>query len=195
MIEIALIRHGPTSWNEAKRLQGRADVPLSDNGRRKVSGWRLPAELHGFDWVASPLTRAQQTAALLGLAPATEPLLIEMDWGAWEGHTHTELATRYGEEFRARAAKGIDLRPHEGESPREVRARVAAWLDRVAPSGRPTGAVTHQGIVRAMLSLATGWEMIGPPPVEMDWASVHVFRAASGTAVEIARLNWSLEAS
>jgi len=88
---------------------------------------------------------------------------------------------------------GIDLRPHNGESPREVRGRVESWLMRVAADGAPFGAVAHQGIIRAALSLATGWEMVGPPPYEMDWASVHVFAIDGKGNVEIDRLNISLE--
>jgi probable phosphoglycerate mutase len=193
MIEVALIRHGPTGWNEQKRLQGRADQPLSEAGRAAVAGWRLPEEFRDHVWHVSPLQRAAETARLLGIAGTVEHAIVEMDWGAWEGQTREELIARYGDEFKLRARRGIDLRPHDGESPREVRDRIAAWLDGVVGRGRPAGAVTHQGVIRAMLSLATGWEMVGPPPFEMDWSSVHVFHAAPGGRVAIARLNVSLE--
>ena len=98
-----------------------------------------------------------------------------------------------GERFRNRTARGIDMRPHGGESPRDVRSRVAEWVKRVAETGRPTGAVTHQGVIRAAISLATGWNMLHPPPEKMDWASVHLFEIADDGAVTIARLNISLE--
>ena len=81
-----------------------------------------------------------QTAALLGLDCATEPDIKEMNWGAWEGHTRAELDRKYGGEVARRAALGLDLRPHDGETPRELRDRVSRWLKRVAASARPTGA-------------------------------------------------------
>lgn len=193
MTPIALIRHGPTDWNEQKRLQGRADRPLSDAGRQKVGTWRLPEEFHGFDWYASPLTRARETARLLDIEFEIEHSIVEMDWGAWEGFTRDELLAKYGQEMTRRTALGLDLRPHDGETPREVRDRFAEWASAVAGRGRPTGAVAHQGIIRAALSLATGWEMVGKPPVKMDWASVHVFTVKVDGAVEISRLNVSLE--
>ena len=62
MTLVALIRHGPTEWNEERRLQGRADRPLSAAGRARVAGWRVPGEYRDFEWVASPLKRARQTA-------------------------------------------------------------------------------------------------------------------------------------
>lgn len=192
MTPIALIRHGPTLWNEQKRLQGQADVPLSPDGHATVSGWRLPEEFTGYHWVASPLTRAQQTAGYLGLTVQTEPAIVEMDWGKWEGRTGAELREMYGDEFQRRADMGLDLRPDGGESPRDVRNRVEEWVDRVAASGRPTGAVAHQGIIRAMISLATGWDMTRKPPHDMDWASVHLFVVADDRTVTIDRLNISL---
>ena len=195
MISVAVIRHGPTDWNEQKRIQGRADRRLSPTGRERVATWSVPSELDHFDWVASPLTRAVETAGLLGLTCRPEPLLVEMDWGEWEGKTRDELIAEYGDEFEHRAAKGIDLRPHEGESPREVRERVRQWLDGVVGRGQPAGAVCHQGVIRALMSLATGWNMINKPPHKLDWAAAHLFVAYDDGRVEIDRLNVSLESS
>ncbi len=195
MTPIAFIRHGPTDWNEVHRLQGLADNPLSAAGTAKVAAWRLPDEFRDWDWVASPLTRAQQTARALGIAFRVEQQVREMDWGAWEGHTREELIARYGDAFHDRAAKGLDLRPDGGETPREVRGRVAGWIAATAERGRPAGAVAHQGIIRAALSLATGWEMVGKPPVKMDWAAVHVFAAGRDGTLHVERLNISLESA
>jgi probable phosphoglycerate mutase len=189
---IAVIRHGPTDWNEAKRLQGRADRLLSDGGRAEVAAWTVPSEFRDYDWHCSPLSRARQTADLLGLSYRVEKALVEMDWGAWEGKTHRELVAEYGREFLDRAAQGIDLRPHDGESPREVRGRVHAWARSVAQRRKPSGAVCHQGVIRALLSLATGWEMIGEPPHRLDWSSMHVFEIGPDGGVGIGRLNISL---
>ena len=193
MTPIALIRHGPTDWNAEHRLQGQTDRPLSDEGRETVSGWTVPDTYRAFEWVASPLSRATETAEILSLDIVRhEPAIIEMDWGAWEGRTRTELDEIYGDEVSKRAAMGLDLRPHDGESPRDVRTRVAAWAQNIAAAGTPTGAVCHQGIIRAALSLATGWSMVGKPPVKMDWASVHLFRAHADGTFEIDEMNVSL---
>ena len=59
-------------------------------------------------------------------------------------------------------------------------------------TGVPTGAVCHQGVIRAALSLATDWEMVVKPTQKMDWASVHVFNAHADGTLEIAELNISL---
>jgi len=192
-MRLALIRHAPTEWNEQRRLQGQADVPLSEAGRSTAAGWSVPARFASYQWVASPLRRAVETATLLDLEFETERAIIEMDWGAWEGHTIEELRGIYGDEVEQRTRKGIDLRPHDGESPREVRERVRQWLTDIAPANQATGAVTHQGIIRAVISLATGWDMIRPPPYKMNWSSVHLFEVGENAAVEISELNISLE--
>ena len=192
VVPVALIRHGPTVWNEQKRLQGRADIPLSPDGLAAVRRWRVPEAFAGFEWLASPLSRAAQTAALLDLDAAAEPAIVEMHWGDWDGHTHAELQQKYGDGFRGRAGAGLDLRPPGGESLREVRRRAQGWLAEVAARGRPTGAVTHQVVIRAVLSLATGWTMEGAPPHALDWASMHLFTVAADGTVSIDRLNISL---
>jgi broad specificity phosphatase PhoE len=192
MISLALIRHGPTVWNEQKRLQGQTDIPLSPDGLKRVEGWSLPTEFSNFKWFASPLTRAQQTAELLGLTVETEPSIIEMHWGDWEGQTGKELKEKLGDEFIRRQKMGIDLRPDDGESPRDVRDRVGEWVSRIAKTGVHTGAVAHLGIIRAMVSLATGWDMIKPPAEKIEWDAVQLFSVDADGNVEIDQLNISL---
>jgi len=195
MTRIALIRHGPTDWNRARRIQGRTDIPLGDDGRAVVASWRLPPEIEGFDWIASPLARAVETAQALGVPMpiATDPRLVEMDWGAWEGLTLAELRARFGDVMRANEARGLDFRPAGGESPRDVQARVGDWLADVAERGRPVAAVVHKGVLRAVYALATGWDMMTRPPDEVEWGAIHFFAVAADGTPAVERLNVPLD--
>jgi len=176
MTRLALIRHAMSEWNERGLIQGRADPPLSAQGADAVLSWRLPAELAAFDWVASPLLRARETARLLlGREAAVEPALIEMAWGEWEGRSLAALRAELGPALAANEARGLDFRPPGGESPREVEARLLPWLARVAAAGRATAAITHKGVIRAALGLATGWDFLGRPPVRLAAARAQLF--------------------
>ncbi len=87
-----VLRHGQTDWNVQARLQGSTDIPLNDTGRAQA---RLAAELlDGLGItriVASPLSRALETAQIvgdrLGLEPSIDGRLIERNFGLFEGLT------------------------------------------------------------------------------------------------------------
>jgi broad specificity phosphatase PhoE len=192
---IAFVRHGPTDWNREHRLQGRADIPLSDAGRAEVLGWRLPACLADIPWRVSPLRRAIETAELLGLATLeTDRRLIEMDWGEWEGRRVADLRRDLGEAMTLNEARGLDMLPPDGESPRQVQDRLRPFLRSLCDGPPLTGAVSHKGVIRALLALATGWDMRGKPEVRLDWRAVHVFSVDREGRLAPHRLNLPLTA-
>ncbi len=188
-VRLTLLRHGPTDWSAARRLQGRVDRPLSAAGRAAVQSWRLPAAVAGAAALTSPLARARETAALLGLDAAVEPRLIEAGWGAWEGRRLADIARDPTARLAERERDGLDFRPPGGESARDIQRRVAPLLAEIAAAGRPVLAVTHKGVVRAIYALATGWDMLGPPPHRLAEAACHHFCLRSGGGVAIEALN------
>lgn len=187
---LVLLRHGATDWNAAGRLQGRADIGLSDAGRTALAGRSVPAAFRDRDWYVSPLRRAQDTAALLGLTPRIEPALIEMDWGQYEGCTLPELRAAYGDAFTANEDRGLDLQPPGGESPRQVQQRLLPWL-RSLPAD--AGAVAHKGIIRAILALAFDWPMLGRAPVKLDWHCLQEFSITDDGRPTLVAANVPLE--
>ena len=167
MTQLALLRHGPTAWNAEGRLQGRTDIPLTAEARAALACLALPAPFHGWRALTSPLRRCCQTAAALGLAARIEPALIEMDWGTYEGRRLAELRAAGGAGFAAAESRGLDFQPPGGESPRQVQARLAPLLARLAAGGQPVVAVTHRGVIRAVHAAARSWDMTGKPPDRM----------------------------
>ncbi|HEX6959072.1 MAG TPA: histidine phosphatase family protein [Ferrovibrio sp.] len=193
MTRLVFLRHGPTDWNASGRLQGRNDQPLSAAGRSSLSGRRLPAPLIRRRWYSSPLRRARETADRLGISALIEPALIEMDWGRYEGCTLSELRARHGEAFAANEARGLDFLPPDGESPRQVQDRLRPWLRNIAAAGIDAGAVTHKGVIRAMMAMAYDWPMLGKPPVKLDWRCLHDFDIDRDGRPRPAAMNMSLE--
>jgi probable phosphoglycerate mutase len=140
--------------------------------------------------VSSPLSRCVQTAALVGAPDAAhEPRIIEMDWGEWEGRTLAELREELGDAMAQNEARGLDFRPPGGGSPRAVIERIKPWLREIAAAGVPTLAVTHRGVIRAILAEASGWDMRGKPPAKLDWRAVHFFMLDAQGRPSVERLN------
>ncbi|MDX1710486.1 MAG: histidine phosphatase family protein [Rhodovibrionaceae bacterium] len=194
MIPLALLRHGPTDWNAAERIQGHTDVPLSEAGREAVAGWRLPKRVRGYTVYASPLARTCQTARLLDLPNVRlEPRLKEMNWGAWEGRRLQDLRLELGEDMRQRERQGFDFRPPGGESPRDLLERLTSWLREVADAGEPVLAITHKGVIRTLSAAASGWDLVGKPPYKIEPACLHFFRVADDAGLELERMNVPLE--
>lgn len=200
MTPFVAIRHAPTGWNAEGRIQGQRDAPLSAEGRAAAEAWRLPPEFAGPEWVwlVSPLSRARETARLLWPGPGApavrlEPALMEMRWGQWEGRMLADLRHEGGATMAENEARGLDFRPPGGESPRDLQTRLKPLLARVAAEGRPALAVCHRGVIRALVSLATGWDMTGKPPVEPAPGCAHAFRLAEDGRPEIDRFNIPLE--
>jgi broad specificity phosphatase PhoE len=191
---LALLRHGPTRWTTERRLQGRTDVPLSLEGRRAVAGWRLTPEVDGFCWLTSPLRRTCETAALLGHGEAAlDERLVEMSWGSWEGRRLADLRREMGASFSELEDRGLDFRAPGGETPREVQARLRPLLAEIGRSGRDHLAVTHKAVIRAIYSLASGWPLLGEPPMRLAEFALHIFAVARDGTPGDARLNLPLE--
>ena len=190
MTKLALIRHGPTAYNETRRLQGLRDVPLSKQGRARVRSYDVPSELKGFTWISSPLSRATETARMLTSGPVdTDSRLVEMDWGSWEGRTVDDLRAELGEAMRENEDRGLDFRPAHGESPREVIHRVGPLIAEIGRSGRNTVAVNHKGVIRAIYAAALDWDMLGSPPHKLNWLSTHLFAVSNQGHLRVLALN------
>ena len=189
-MKIALLRHGPTEWNAAGRIQGHTDIPLSEAGLALMASRALP---FAFARVyASPMLRARQTAQALGLAaPLLDARLMEQNWGAWEGLTRAEILTQDGEDafVKAGSERGEAFRPGGGESTGELHARVTAFLKDVARKDGDAIAVAHLGVLRAAYTLATGWNMATPMPADLDVSKILLLSLDADGAAKIESLN------
>jgi broad specificity phosphatase PhoE len=162
---LCIVRHGETDWNVEGRLQGQQDIRLNGRGRDQASavGQILKREypdVATFDFVSSPLVRAQDTMRLmrtaLGLDPEAYRLddrLKELTFGEWEGFTWREMTERDPHGSAAREADKWAYCPPGGESYAMLTVRIAGWL---AELKEPTLAVTHGGVARVLLGLVAG---------------------------------------
>jgi broad specificity phosphatase PhoE len=161
---IYFVRHGQTSWNAEGRLQGQAENDITGIGRRQadLNGAKLReliADPSEFDFVASPMRRTRETMervrTAMGLAPdgyRTDPQLVEVSFGDWQGFTFLELeAAEPGITAARTRDKWNFIPPGAGaESYQMLLDRIRPWLDAVS---RQTVCVTHGGVMRTIFRI------------------------------------------
>lgn len=176
MTTLLLVRHGRTAWNAERRLQGRLDIPLDEEGAAAVRSLRpLVAELAPDRVVCSPLRRARGTADLLGHPePREDERWQEADLGEWTGASSAELRAADGDGY-ARWRAGL-VTPPGGEPFAAMAARVREALADAVAGGGTTLVVTHGGPVRAACR-----ELLGLVP-----ARVVPVSPASLTVIDVA---------
>jgi probable phosphoglycerate mutase len=197
-MRVLLARHGETAWNAEGRYQGQEDIPLSPVGeaQARALGERL-RDVHIDRAVASPLLRAARTAELaLGPARAamltTDPGLMEIAHGDWEGLLASEIHERDPDRLRAWRETPHDVLMPQGESLQHVLDRAWPALER---AGAGLGAndtllvVAHDAVNRVLLCRILGL------PLQQLWS----FRQAPTTLnllegddvdhLEVVRLN------
>lgn len=160
--ELIFIRHGETEWNQAGRLQGRGDSPLTARGRAQVSAHRQWLLAHPPQrLLVSPLGRAQATASILlqdlALVPETRAELAERCMGRYEGWTLAELERHAPADARARREDVWGFRAPDGENYDDMLERARPLLEelRTSPSSR-IALVSHGSLVRPMLGYLLG---------------------------------------
>ena len=177
-------RHGETEANVEKRFQGRTtDTPLTANGREQARA--IAAILRAacpaaaaLDFVSSPLPRARTTMEIirgkLGLAPGayrTDPRLMEIDLGPWDGLTDAQASARYPVQYEERAKDKWNVRVPGGENYADVASRAQSWIADISVD---TFAVSHGAFTRVLRGLfeGLGWKQMS----DLDETQGVVFR-------------------
>lgn len=157
-LRLYLVRHGESEWNRSCRYSGQRDIPLSQRGRDQARrlAYRLAAE--ELDAIyASPLQRARETASIIAderkMPVILDAGLQEIDHGAWQGMTTSEVALQFPSEYAL-----WQLRPHvvtmpRGEALSHVVHRVQDLLGRLDVQQRQGNLVlcSHDAILRVLV--------------------------------------------
>ncbi|KAG7370438.1 phosphoglyceromutase [Nitzschia inconspicua] len=184
-VRIYLCRHGQTENNRLRKVQGaRVDPPINQNG--KIQAVHLGDALARADyppalWYSSPLTRAQQTAAIaiasqeemrkentiassLSSSPSlsvhTLQSLREIDFGPFsDGQPIQRVQEQITKAYASWSLGSIDYRPPGGgESGREVFLRATVALNELVRSAREgnsaaIAAVSHSAFIRILIGV------------------------------------------
>jgi len=170
------IRHAPVTGDARACINGRNDpeCDLSDEETVLACAGCLPDDA---TWVATGLSRTEQTAAALQAAKdrsarlETVPALMEQDFGEWEGRRWSDLAEREDLEFWN---DPVGAAPPGGESYAEMTKRVAGAIADVG-NRFPDGdliLVAHAGPIRAALVIAKPATLGDSLALEVDPLSI-----------------------
>ena len=158
MNRLLLVRHGESTWNAEHRLQGQADPELSELGREQAQA--LVPFLDGIPdrRLSSDLTRAVQTAELIGLGGRADRRALARD-----RHGRRGPATRSTSSIPSRSPPGSAASttpPSRGSSSRPASAAAVDELH-----GEDVIVVTHGGCIRAATAHLTGADArtLAPP--------------------------------
>lgn len=179
-----LVRHGETEWNRTGRYQGSSDVPLNATGERqaeRLAEWLRtdPDAPTGDAIVASPLSRAFETARAVGRAIGVDEILTDGDlqergYGVAEGLTREEREERYPD------ANWDGLETWEHASERAMRG-ITEVTQRYP--GQRVFVVCHGGIINAILATLSGGEIGTGKTVILNTSITTLTHDASGWTI------------
>ena len=169
---LILVRHGRTAANKAGLLQGRLDQDLDELGLRQAVAVAEMVQAAGpvDHLIASPLKRAQQTAAAFGMPFETDERFIELAYGEYEGVPHADVPSEVWDRWRT----DFDYVPPGGESLTALDARVRAacedLIDRAATGN--VVVVSHVSPMKSSVAWALGVDIGISWKCHLDHASV-----------------------
>lgn len=145
-----VVRHGETDYNVARRICGHAEAQLTEKGYQQAELVAEKIAKQGIQidrLLASPLKRAQETARKIAernqLTIETEPRLIEMNFGIYDGEP---IETTAFQENRSE----ISLPFPEGESVLDVAGRIYPLIEEALASEETYLFVCHNAVMRVI---------------------------------------------
>lgn len=183
---VYLVRHGQTVMNRQIRFRGVRDVPLDEVGRREALEAAQSLRDRGITAVySSPLGRAREVARRIalvcGVAEVVDlPLLLNLDYGEWEGLTKHESAALDPDAWALYADSPEHATCPGGES-------IATAADRIVEAlcvlgarhpGESVAAVSH-GVMLRLAVLRThgaptnGWQFKVPTGSALEFEVTH----------------------
>lgn len=167
MLRLILVRHGETSWNKERRMQGGfSDIGLNERGKQQAAC--LGRALKNEEIVAiyaSPLSRALDTAqAIAGrhqVQVRVDDDLREIDAGDLDGLSLDELGVKYSDFWQEWRRGTGTFRMPGGESLGELQDRAWRAIERIR-QGTTQGTVVvvaHTFVVLSVICRALGLDL------------------------------------
>ncbi|MFM6922335.1 MAG: histidine phosphatase family protein [Polynucleobacter victoriensis] len=187
MAKIYLIRHGETTWNREKRLQGHLDIGLNERGywqADRIGEYLADKSIAAV--ISSDLSRAVDTAKAVakhhGLNLQYDAGLRERHYGLMQGLSHEEIAQKHPRNHLAWKNREVDFEPESGESLRQFYDRVihsaTHWASQY--DGQDIVIVAHGGVLDCLNRAATNKTLAQARDFEILNASLNTLSYKNG---------------
>ncbi len=192
-LRLLLVRHGLSSFNLERRIQGRNDLStLTESGKKQaIKTGEALAGLSINAVYSSPLQRAADTtinilsASKHNLKPSFDKDLLEIELGTWSGMTANEVKEKFPdiyqswetepEELILTGTDGKEFKPIQ-----DLMHQAKGFLQKLTNNHSPQKeetvlVIAHNAILRCIVLQLLGQPKKGFRKIQLDNASISVF--------------------
>lgn len=177
---IVIVRHAESVANTHGIYQGQThDTELSDLGKKQAKALAARLRLFGArKIISSPLRRTYQTAQAVadetGIGIEVSQAIIETNHGVWEGKHKDWIKENYPDIYNMWLEKPSTVNFPGGESFMNTVKRTLDFLENTYFEPN-TVVVTHDNILRAMISLINNTDIDKMWEIDIETAALNFF--------------------
>ena len=158
-MELHLIRHGQTNWNEERRVQGQSESQLTELGieQAKTVGEKLKPI--SFDKLFSSSSRRTRETADHAFAYHDQPVTFldsfrEIFLGPWEGRLYDEIESEDPDSFRHFWEEPHLFKVRGAETFYEMQKRAMDTIREIGDSslGQRVAVISHGALIKSVLA-------------------------------------------
>ena len=165
--EFYFIRHGESAGNQARKIQGHTDSPLTNQGREQAAQagiWLKARQIERI--IASPLSRARETATIIattmGLPEESiinSDLIKELDTGIFSNKSFAEVEEQHNAAWRAFRYRSWESVPEAERIEALLERATLHWNNLISLANAGTTrilSVTHGGFFQWLFRASFG---------------------------------------
>lgn len=192
MAKLFLVRHGKSAWNKLGLWTGWTDVDLDEDGLEEARKAGAALKDEHIDTVyTSELKRTHQTFEKIKEASGKHELdhtphgaLNERHYGIHTGKNKWQVKDEIGEEAFQNIRRGWDTHIPEGETLKDVHARVMPYYEenikKDLEAGKNVLVVAHGNTLRALAKHLEDLDEVQVCDVEFETGAVHCYHFDEG---------------
>ena len=158
-MELHLIRHGQTNWNEERRVQGQSESQLTKLGIEQAKQVGEKLKPLSFDKLFSSSSKRTRETANHAFVHQDKPVtfldsLREIFLGPWEGRLYDEIESEDPDSFRHFWEEPHLFNVSGAESFYDMQKRAMDTIHEIAESsaGLTVGIISHGALIKSVLA-------------------------------------------